>query len=66
MLFSMFYFTSLLSAITLYSTVFSTKMEEGVNQTEIARLLREDGFANTGLTFLWYVSGHSYVQGEAI
>jgi len=62
----MFYFTSLLSAITLYSTVFSTKMEEGVNQTEIARLLREDGFANTGLTFLWYVSGHSYVQGEAI
>jgi len=49
----MFYFTSLLSAITLYSTVFSTKMEEGVNQTEIARLLREDGFANTGLTFLW-------------
>ena len=54
-----FYFTSLLSAITLYSTVFSTKMEEGVNQTEIARLLRKDGFANTGLTFLWYVSGVS-------
>lgn len=44
---------SLLSAITLYSTVFSTKIEEGVNQTEIARLLREDGYANTGLTFLW-------------
>jgi len=28
-------------------------VEEGVNQTEIARLLREDGYANTGLTFRW-------------
>ncbi|KAJ7361899.1 hypothetical protein OS493_014545 [Desmophyllum pertusum] len=44
---------SLLSAITLFSTVFSTKMKEGANTTEIARLLREDGYANTGLTFLW-------------
>lgn len=44
---------SLLSAITLYSTVFSIKMKEGANKTEIALLLREDGFANTGLTFLW-------------
>jgi len=50
---SLFSFTSLLSAITLYSTVFSTKVKEGVNQTEIARLLREDGYANTGLTFRW-------------
>ena len=38
----------------LYSTVFSTKMKEGVNQTEIATLLTEDGYANTGLTFQWY------------
>ncbi|KAK2547868.1 putative sodium-dependent transporter YocR [Acropora cervicornis] len=44
---------SLLSAIMLYSTVFSTKMKEGVNQTEIATLLTEDGYANTGLTFQW-------------
>ncbi|XP_015780187.1 PREDICTED: uncharacterized sodium-dependent transporter YocR-like, partial [Acropora digitifera] len=46
---------SLLSAIMLYSTVFSTKMKEGVNQTEIATLLTEDGYANTGLTFQWYI-----------
>ena len=46
---------SLLSAIMLYSTVFSTKLKEGANQTEIATLLSEDGYANTGLTFLWYV-----------
>ena len=48
-------FRSLLSAIMLYSTVFSTKMKEGVNQTEIATLLTEDGYANTGLTFQWYI-----------
>ena len=47
------FFFSLLCAITVYSTVFSTKMREGANQTEIATLLREDGYANTGLTFLW-------------
>ena len=46
---------SLLSAVMLYSTVFSTKIKEGANQTEIAKLLKEDGYANTGLTFLWYV-----------
>ena len=39
----------------LYSTVFSTKMKEGVNETEIANLLTQDGYANTGLTFQWYV-----------
>lgn len=44
---------SLVSALTLYSTVFSTKMGEGANRTEIAQLLRKDGYANTGLTFLW-------------
>lgn len=44
---------SLLSAIMLYSTVFSTKTKEGANQTEIATLLTEDGYANTGLTFQW-------------
>lgn len=44
---------SLLSAIMLYSTVFSTKMKEGINQTEIATLLTDDGYANTGLTFQW-------------
>ncbi|XP_068737675.1 uncharacterized sodium-dependent transporter YocR-like isoform X1 [Montipora capricornis] len=46
-------FVSLLSAVMLYSTVFSTKIKEGVNTTEIAKLLKEDGYANTGLTFLW-------------
>ena len=39
----------------LYSTVFSTKIKEGATQREIAKLLTEDGYANTGLTFLWYV-----------
>ena len=39
----------------LYSTVFSTKTKEGANQTEIATLLTEDGYANTGLTFQWYI-----------
>lgn len=50
---AIFLLFSLVSALTLYSTVFSTKMREGANKTEIARLLREDGYANTGLTFLW-------------
>ena len=54
-LFSFYDSRSLLSAIMLYSTVFSTKLKEGANQTEIATLLSEDGYANTGLTFLWYV-----------
>ena len=49
----MLLFSSLICAITLYCTVFSTKMQEGKNETKIASLLRKDGYANTGLTFLW-------------
>ena len=39
----------------LYSTVFSTKIKEGADQATIVKLLKKDGYANTGLTFLWYV-----------
>ncbi|CAH3171060.1 unnamed protein product [Porites lobata] len=44
---------SLICAITLYCTVFSTEIRERQSQSKIAALLREDGYANTGLTFLW-------------
>lgn len=59
-------FLSLLSAITLYCTIFYTNIKEGANQADIARLPREGGYANTGLTFLWYVVTMVTVYRESL
>ncbi|XP_071491876.1 uncharacterized sodium-dependent transporter YocR-like [Diadema antillarum] len=45
---------SLICGMLTYATVFSTQMAENRTQTEIVELLKTNGPANTGLTFIWF------------
>ncbi len=45
---------SLLCGILIFSTVFSVQADKfGYDTPEIVALLKENGPANTGLTFIW-------------
>jgi len=45
--------SSLLCGLLVFSTVFSVQFQEGKSKEEVIGVLKENGPANTGLTFIW-------------
>ena len=48
-------FVSLLCGILVFSCVFSVLTQDGYSPDRILEIIRDNGPANTGLTFLWYM-----------
>jgi len=44
---------SLLCGLLVFSTVFSVQFQEGKTKEQVIDVLKENGPANTGLTFIW-------------
>jgi len=47
---------SLMCGLLVFSCVFSVLIQEGYSDDRILEVIKENGPANTGLTFLWYGS----------
>lgn len=57
---------SLTCGMLTFSTVFSTQIQAGKNQTQILNILRENGPANTGLSFVWFPILYGQVTGGRV
>ncbi|XP_072041120.1 uncharacterized sodium-dependent transporter YhdH-like [Amphiura filiformis] len=57
---------SLVCGMLTFSTVFATQMQNGTNVSEIVDLLKENGPANTGLTFIWMPILYNEIKGGQV
>lgn len=48
-------FVSLLCGILVFCCVFSVLVQDGYSDDRILEIIQENGPANTGLTFIWYI-----------